>query len=55
MARQSLIDGIVDNFKHHVMQATSVVGISNVHAWTFANGLQAFQHFDGFSTIPLSI
>ena len=43
-ARQGLIDRVVDNFIHHVVQAAPVVGVANVHARTHAHSLQPLEN-----------
>ena len=37
MACQRLVDGVVDDFEHHVVQAGAVIGIADVHAWALAD------------------
>ena len=46
VARQRLVDGVVDHFVDHVMQARAVVGVADVHARPLAHGVQAAQHLD---------
>ena len=38
---QRFVDGVVDHFKHHVMQAGAVAGVTDIHAGAFAHRLQA--------------
>ena len=42
VARHSLINRVVHNFPHQVVQA-ALTGGSDVHTWTLADSLQAFQ------------
>ena len=42
---QGLIDGIVHDFVHQVMQ-TGFSGRTDVHSGTQAHGLEAFEHLD---------
>ncbi len=50
-ARQRLVDGIVADLEHHVMQARAIVGIADVHARALAHGIQALQHLDAVGAI----
>ena len=38
---QSLIDGVIDHLKNHVVEAGAVIGIANVHAGAFADSVEA--------------
>ena len=57
MTRQGLINGVVHHLEDHVVQAGAVIGIADVHAWTFTDRIQAFENLDiggivlGFSLI----
>jgi hypothetical protein len=42
MTRKCFIDRVIDNLEHHVMQTGSVIGVTDVHTWSFANGFEAF-------------
>ena len=42
MPGQRFVDRIIDRFKYHVMQTGAVIGIADVHAWPFANSIEAF-------------
>ena len=35
MARQCLVDGVVDHLENHVVQTRAVIGITDVHAGAF--------------------
>ncbi|MPM16070.1 hypothetical protein SDC9_62444 [bioreactor metagenome] len=45
-AGQGLVDGVVHHFEDEVVQARAVGGVTDVHAGTFAHGLQAFEDLD---------
>src|SRR5207248_4658075 len=51
VAGQRLVDGVIDDFVNHVMQASDVVSVADVHAGTFANGVQTFEYFDVFGGV----
>src|SRR5690606_39943 len=51
MACQRFVDGVVDHFENHVMQAGAVRGVADVHARALAHGLEAFEHLDGFGAV----
>ena len=38
---QRLIDRVVDDLKNHVVEAGAIIGVTNVHAWPFSDGLKA--------------
>ena len=46
MARQSLVDGVVHQFLHHVVQPGAVLGVTDVHAGTLAHRIETAQHLD---------
>ena len=51
MTGQRLIDGVVDDFVDHVMKTGTIIGIADVHAWSLADGIQAFQDLDGVCAV----
>ena len=51
MAAQGFVDGVVDEFLHHVMQASAVVGVADVHARALAHGVEAAQHLDASGVV----
>lgn len=51
VAGQGLIDRVVDHLEDHVMQASAIVHIADVHARTLAHGLQAFQGGDAVGVV----
>jgi hypothetical protein len=34
---QRFVDGIIDNFEHHVVEARAIIGITYVHSRALAN------------------
>src|SRR5690606_13401600 len=53
VASQGFVDGVVHHFEHHVMQTGTVVGIPEVHARTFAGGIQPFQDLNPRRVVTL--
>ena len=51
IARERLVDGVVDHLIDHVVQARAVIGVADIHARPLAHGIEAFQHFDGFGAV----
>ncbi|KAG1453801.1 hypothetical protein G6F57_015646 [Rhizopus arrhizus] len=43
VAGQRFVDRVGDDLEHHVVQAGAVMHITDVHAGTLADSLQAFQ------------
>ena len=50
-AGERLVDGVVNDLVHHVMQAGAVIGIADIHARPFAHGIEAFEDLDRFRPI----
>ena len=50
---QGLVDGVVDRFKHHVVQAGAIVGIADVHAGSFAHRVQTLEYLDTAGIVGL--
>ena len=48
---QDLIDGVVDNFIDHVVEARAIVGVADIHAGALAHRIKAFEHLDGIGII----
>ena len=46
IATQCLVNRIIQNFKHHVVQTRAIGGVTDVHPRAFAHGFQTFEHFD---------
>ncbi len=43
---QGFVNRVVNDFKHHVVQAGTIVSVTNVHARTLADGVQPFEYLD---------
>jgi hypothetical protein len=52
--RLRLVDGVINNFPHHVVKTRDVVNITDVHAGALADSLEAFKNFDALGGIPLT-
>ena len=46
ITRERFVDRIVDHLEHHVMQASAVIGVADVHARALAHRLQALEDLD---------
>jgi hypothetical protein len=55
IARERLVDRIVDDLVDHVMQAGAVVGVADIHARTLAHGFEAAQHLDRIGAVVFAI
>ena len=44
---QRLVDAVVDDLVHHVVQARAVVGVADIHAGALADSLQPLENLDG--------
>ena len=55
MPRQRLVDGIVRDFEHHVVQARSVVGIADIHPRALAHRIEAFENLDRIRAILVGV
>src|SRR5690554_7896809 len=51
VTRQSLVDGVIHQFKDHVVQAGAIVGIADVHARALAHRIQSLKDFDTGGTV----
>ncbi len=52
-AGQRLVDGVVDDLVHHVVQAGDVIGIADVHARPLPHGVEAFEDLDVLGRVVL--
>ena len=50
-AGERLVDGVVDDLVHHVVQAGTVVGVADIHARPLAYGVEAFEDLDRFRIV----
>ena len=55
MTGKCLVDRIVADFEHHMMQTRPVVGVANIHARPLAHGVEAFQHLDRIGAVAVLI
>jgi hypothetical protein len=53
--RQCLVNGVVDDLVHHVVQTRAVIGVADVHAGAFPNGVQALQDLDALFGVSASV
>ena len=44
-AGQSFVNTVIDQLKHHMVQACTVIRITNIHAGAFSYRIQTFQDF----------
>ena len=51
VAGERFVDGVVDDFVDHVMQAGAVIGVADIHARPLAHGIEALQHPDRFRAV----
>ena len=51
VTRKRFVDGVVDDFVHHVVQAAAIVGVADIHARPLADGIEALQNPDRFRAI----
>src|SRR5689334_7469891 len=46
MARQRLVDGVIHNLENHVVKSRAVIGVTDVHAGSFAHRVKTLQDLD---------
>jgi acetyl esterase/lipase len=51
MAGQRLVDRIVGDLEHHVVEARAVVGVADIHAGALADRVEALQHLDRIGAV----
>ena len=51
MAGQRLVDRIVGDLEHHVVEARAVVGVADVHAGALAHRVEALEDLDAVGAI----
>ena len=51
MARQRLVDGVVRNLEHHVVQARTVISVADVHPGPLAHRVEALEDLDAVGAI----
>ena len=55
MAGQRLVDGIVRNLEHHVVEARAVIGVADVHAGPLAHRVEALEDLDALGAIIIAV
>ena len=53
MTCQGLVNRVIDNLKHQVMQTGAIGCVADVHTRALADGLKAFQNLNRTFTIGL--
>ena len=53
VAGQRFVNGVVQHFEHHVVQAGAVLRVADIHAGAFAHGLQSFEDLDAVGAVFL--
>ena len=51
VARERLVDRVVDDLVDHVVQARAVIGVADIHAGTLAHGIEALEDLDRFGAV----
>ncbi len=51
MTCENFVDTVIDDLVNHVVQTRPVVGVADVHAGTFANRVEPFQHLDAVRAV----
>ena len=46
VTRQRLVNGVVHELKHHVVQARAIICIPDIHSRAFTHGIEAFKYLD---------
>ena len=54
-ALQRFVDGIVQDFEHHVVQAGAIGRVADVHTGTLAHRVQAFEDLDAGRVVIAAI
>ena len=55
IARERLVDRVVDDLVDHVVKPRAVIGVADVHPGPFANGVQALQYLDALFVVARRI
>ncbi len=50
---QRLVDAVVHDLIHHVVQARAVIGVTDIHAWPLAHSVQALENPDGIGAVTI--
>ena len=51
MSCQRFVNGVIQHFEYHVMQAGAIAGIADIHAGPFAHRVKPFQDLDALGAI----
>jgi hypothetical protein len=51
MTGKRFVDGVIDDFVDHVMQARSVIGITDIHARSLADSIESLEDPDRFRAV----
>ena len=51
-ARLRLVDRVVDELKHHVVQTRTVIGVADVHSGPLADRFKSLEDLDVLSRVP---
>ncbi len=51
IAGERFVDGVVDDFIDHMVQARAIIGIADIHAGALPHRVEAFQHLDRISAV----
>ncbi len=55
MTGQRLVDRIVGDLEHHMVEARAVVGVADIHAGPLAHRVEAFQDLDGIGAVAVVV
>ena len=53
VARQRLVDRIVGNLEHHMVEARAVIGVADVHAGALAHCVEALENLDALGVVSV--
>ena len=51
VSRKGFVNGIVQDFKDHVMQACAIARVTDVHAGPLTHRFETFEHFNRIGTV----
>ena len=46
MPSQRLVDGVIHQFEDHVVEPSTVVGVTYIHTWPLTHCVQPLEHLD---------
>ena len=55
VARERLVDRVVEHLEHHVVEAGAVGGVADVHAGTLAHRVEALQDLDAGRIVVVAV